>query len=71
MSTSAIFSVSYFISYSQRVRFAALRNSNNSLQEYLDLRRSYQEDVRLGIFTPAEAKQHIEALDKQRAQLER
>lgn len=43
----------------------------NSVNEYLELRRSYQEDVRLGIFTAAEAKQHIEALDKQRTQLVR
>ncbi|KAH8115335.1 hypothetical protein DFH11DRAFT_1688502 [Phellopilus nigrolimitatus] len=41
-----------------------------TLHEYLELRRSYQEDVRLGIFTPAEAKSRIEALDRHRAQLE-
>ncbi|KAI5117068.1 hypothetical protein M0805_008814 [Coniferiporia weirii] len=41
-----------------------------TLAEYLELRRSYQEDVRLGIFTPAEAKSRIDALDKQRVQME-
>ncbi|THH04317.1 hypothetical protein EW145_g5612 [Phellinidium pouzarii] len=41
-----------------------------ALHDYLELRRSYQEDVRLGIFTPAEAKLRIEALDKRKAVLE-
>ncbi|KAL5532011.1 hypothetical protein ACEPAF_5575 [Sanghuangporus sanghuang] len=41
-----------------------------SLTDYLELRRSYQEDVRLGIFTPSEAKMRIEVLDKQRSQAE-
>lgn len=39
-----------------------------SLADYLELRRSYHEDVRLGIFSPSEIKIRIENLDKQRTQ---
>ena len=50
---------------------AYLRRSRISLTDYLELRRSYQEDVRLGIFSASEAKIRIEGLDKQRSQADR
>ena len=37
-----------------------------TIEEYLAIRKSYQEDVRLGIFSPAEAREKIEELDKAR-----
>ena len=40
-------------------------------KDYLELRMSYQEDVRLGIFSAAEAKAHMEDLEKRRMQAEK
>ena len=37
-----------------------------TVEEYLAIRKSYQEDVRLGIFTAKEARAKIEELDKAR-----
>ena len=34
-----------------------------TVEEYLAIRKSYQEDVRLGIFTAKEARAKIEELD--------